>query len=95
MPFVEKVDQITQWLDLPLERRPDLITAYVPEIDSAGHLDGPDSESVSHALHIADEGVGKLVRGIKSRNLTDIVNLLIVSDHGESRARCRGSLLKT
>lgn len=35
-------------------------------------------------LKLADYQVGKLMRGLAARNLTDIVNVVVVSDHGMS-----------
>jgi predicted AlkP superfamily pyrophosphatase or phosphodiesterase len=41
---------------------------------------------VEEALGLVDDFVGNLVLGIQDRNLTDIVNVVVVSDHGEHRA---------
>lgn len=35
-------------------------------------------------LRMADKSIGRLLEGIKERNLTDIINIIIVSDHGMS-----------
>ncbi|ODO12132.1 hypothetical protein I350_00918 [Cryptococcus amylolentus CBS 6273] len=80
-----KVDQILQWLDLPLSHRPEFIASYFPEIDQAGHAHGPDSEEVADALGLLDGMVGDLVRGLEGRNLTGVVDVVIVSDHGMTR----------
>ncbi|ODO07647.1 hypothetical protein L198_01228 [Cryptococcus wingfieldii CBS 7118] len=80
-----KVDQILQWLDLPLSHRPEFIASYFPEIDQAGHAHGPDSEQVEDALGSLDGMVGDLVRGLEGRNLTGVVDVVIVSDHGMTR----------
>jgi predicted AlkP superfamily pyrophosphatase or phosphodiesterase len=36
------------------------------------------------ALHLADQSIGRLLEGLEERNLTDIVNVIVVSDHGMS-----------
>ncbi|WVQ71344.1 hypothetical protein IAR50_000872 [Cryptococcus sp. DSM 104548] len=80
-----KVDQILEWLDLPLSDRPEFIASYFPEIDQAGHAHGPESEEVSDALSLLDGMVGSLIRALDERNLTGVVDVIIVSDHGMTR----------
>ena len=43
----EKADVILNWLDLPRDKRPQLMTMYVPQVDSIGHAQGPDGIGVS------------------------------------------------
>lgn len=47
VPLSEKLDQIMSWLDLPLGERPQLILAYEPSLDQAGHATGPNSKRVN------------------------------------------------
>lgn len=78
-----KVNRVFTWLDEDnLEHRPELIMAYVPTVDTVGHLHGINGEELIQALKDVDNLVGGLMNGIESRNLTDIVNLVVVSDHG-------------
>ncbi|KAI8992157.1 alkaline-phosphatase-like protein [Mycotypha africana] len=80
----EKVNQVFDWLDLPLEDRPQFIGVYVPQIDQAGHAYGPYANETMTQLSLADKSIGRLLEGLEQRNLTDIVNIMIVSDHGMS-----------
>ncbi|CCL98853.1 uncharacterized protein FIBRA_00859 [Fibroporia radiculosa] len=82
VPLQEKLDQIMTWIDLPLEERPQLIMAYEPSLDQAGHLAGPASELVNKVLHQVDVFARDLHDGLEARNLTDIVDIVFVSDHG-------------
>ena len=82
MKPADKLSQLTEWLDLPVAQRPQLLTTYIPNIDEMGHAGGPDSESVQSALKLVDGFIGDVVAALDQRNLNDIVNLLIVSDHG-------------
>ncbi|THH20578.1 hypothetical protein EW146_g790 [Bondarzewia mesenterica] len=50
----EKLDQIMAWVDLPLEDRPQLIMAYEPSLDQAGHAAGPHSALVNVGLAIPE-----------------------------------------
>ncbi|KAI8053436.1 alkaline-phosphatase-like protein [Syncephalis plumigaleata] len=81
----EKADRILYWLDLPTDERPQFIGAYVPVVDTAGHDYGPDSLEVNFALRQIDDMVSRLFHGLEQRNLTDIINVIIVSDHGMTR----------
>jgi len=47
VPLQEKHDKIMEWIDLPFERRPQLILAYEPHLDQVGHKAGPDSDLVN------------------------------------------------
>ncbi|KAK5694241.1 hypothetical protein LTR97_009863 [Elasticomyces elasticus] len=88
-----KINRILGWLDLPgdldapgaangQELRPQLIAAYVPDVDSDGHKYGPNSTYIKSTIAEVDGMLGSLFDGIAQRNLTDIVNIIIVSDHG-------------
>ncbi|KAJ1776608.1 hypothetical protein LPJ54_002958 [Coemansia sp. RSA 1824] len=78
----EKTQQVLEWLDLPLARRPTFLATYMPEVDQAAHARGPDSPQVNDAMQMFDEALGDLWTQIERRNLTHIVNIMIVSDHG-------------
>ncbi|KAJ4524826.1 putative pyrophosphatase/phosphodiesterase [Exophiala dermatitidis] len=89
-----KVDRILHWLDLPgddddaataapdSERRPQFIGAYVPNVDADGHKYGPNSTEIRATIADVDSMLTMLVEGLYVRNLTEIVNIVIVSDHG-------------
>ncbi|WVQ85744.1 hypothetical protein IAT38_007911 [Cryptococcus sp. DSM 104549] len=78
----DKLSQIFKWLDLPLADRPEFIASYFPDIDQSGHRGGPDSVEVNTSLGVIDEMIGGLVAGLEERNLTGVVDVIIVSDHG-------------
>jgi predicted AlkP superfamily pyrophosphatase or phosphodiesterase len=77
-----RVDRVLSWLDLPADKRPRLLTLYINDVDGAGHADGPGSSAVRTAVRRADGYLGRLLRGLERRHLTDTVNIVIVSDHG-------------
>ncbi|KAH0290898.1 Phosphodiest-domain-containing protein, partial [Aureobasidium sp. EXF-3399] len=89
--LANKVDRILGLLDLPgpFDKgassdapRPQLIAAYVPDVDRDGHLYGPNSTEIRSTISSVDTMLGQLFSGLEQRNLTDIVNIVIVSDHG-------------
>lgn len=79
---VDRVKSVLQWLDLPLEKRPRLLTLYFSAVDDAGHAYGPESEQVATAIADVDQALALLVAGLKQRGLHKSLNLLLVSDHG-------------
>ncbi|KAL4885245.1 nucleotide pyrophosphatase family protein [Aspergillus karnatakaensis] len=83
----QKTQRILELLDLPgLEadspQRPQFIAAYVPNVDADGHKYGPNSTEIRSTISQADDMLADLFSGIQQRNLTDVVNIVIVSDHG-------------
>ncbi|MGH8042915.1 MAG: ectonucleotide pyrophosphatase/phosphodiesterase [Rudaea sp.] len=77
-----RVDQVLHWLDLPPGQRPDFITLYFEQVDHAGHDAGPDSAEVDAALREVDAALGRLVTGLKQRDMFAQANIVVVSDHG-------------
>ncbi|KAL8669107.1 MAG: hypothetical protein Q9168_006288 [Polycauliona sp. 1 TL-2023] len=89
--LTKKTQRILGLLDLPGDhddvgkgtlRRPQFIAAYVPVIDVNGHRFGPNSTEVNTTLQEVDGMFGNLLAGLRERNLTDIINVVVVSDHG-------------
>lgn len=84
-----KVDRIFQLLDLPntgprlqVIERPQFIAAYVPVVDADGHKYGPNSTEIQNTIANVDSMLLDIFNGLANRNLTNIVNIVLVSDHG-------------
>jgi predicted AlkP superfamily pyrophosphatase or phosphodiesterase len=54
----------------------------VPNVDSDGHNYGPNSTEIRQTIRSTDEMLGEIFHGLQERNLTNIVNVIVVSDHG-------------
>ncbi|RLV92229.1 hypothetical protein JA1_003262 [Spathaspora sp. JA1] len=80
--LVSKVDRVMGWLDKEIETRPELILTYVPTIDQYGHKFGISGSNLTDALTYVDNFIDLIQRELHARNLDNIVNLIIVSDHG-------------
>jgi predicted AlkP superfamily pyrophosphatase or phosphodiesterase len=80
--YAQRVEDALDWLRLPLPSRPQLIALYFEEIDTQGHLFGPNSPQVNFAVQQMDSILGLLIRGIKKIGLLDSTNIILVSDHG-------------
>ena len=86
VPHRERVRQVVEWLSLPADQRPDLVTLYFSVVDSASHTFGPTAPATLAAIVEVDRQIAVLWQAIESLNIregTDI-NLMLVSDHGMS-----------
>jgi predicted AlkP superfamily pyrophosphatase or phosphodiesterase len=79
----KKLKKLLHYFDLPAEEAPSLMYMYIPDVDQAGHKGGPDGTKVSSALVRVDTFVGDLRAEIGRRNMSHIVDLVVLSDHGE------------
>ena len=76
----KRIQIVKDWLSLPEERRPHLITFYLSDVDHAGHRYGPDAtETKESVLYVADI-VKQLTEEVAKTGLP--VNFIFVSDHG-------------
>lgn len=82
LSFELRVEQVLGWLDLPAEERPGMITLYFEYPNDVSHHFGPEAPEAFAAVREVDVRVGDLVAGIEERGLSNVVNLVIVSDHG-------------
>ncbi len=82
MPNDARVDRVLGWLDLPAPQRPAFLTLYFSDVDGAGHTFGPNSPELVRALETVDASLGRLLRGLEARALTDRVNIIVTADHG-------------
>lgn len=82
VPDTSRVDKVLQWLDLPVEQRPTLITLYFSLTDDVGHRRGPESPEILTAIRSMDAMVGRLCDGLTERGLFNKVNIIALADHG-------------
>lgn len=75
-----RIKIIKDWLSLPEDKRPHLITFYMSEPDHSGHSYGPEAEQTRQAVRMVDSVIYKLTEAIKPLGLP--VNYIFVSDHG-------------
>jgi predicted AlkP superfamily pyrophosphatase or phosphodiesterase len=76
----DRIQDVVNWLSLPPEKRPHLITFYFPDVDHAGHDFGPDAPETIKQIHYIDSAVYELTQAVKKTGLP--VNYILVSDHG-------------
>ncbi|MEX6687316.1 ectonucleotide pyrophosphatase/phosphodiesterase [Danxiaibacter flavus] len=75
-----RINVVKNWLTLPEEKRPHLITFYLPEVDHEEHLHGIESKEALDAVQFVDNAIGKMVRTLDSLQLP--INYIFLSDHG-------------
>lgn len=87
--LTRKADRILELLDTPgstpesaIAARPQLIAAYVPNVDGDGHRYGPNSTEIRGTIRNVDSILQYLFTGLEQRNLTKVINVVVVSDHG-------------
>lgn len=78
--MADRIRDTKNWLQLPEERRPHLITFYIPDVDHQEHMYGVGSKQAEEAVHYVDRSIASLVRTIDSLNLP--VDYIFLSDHG-------------
>jgi len=80
MPSAQRVRAIIDWLRRPVQTRPQFMTLYFDEVDTAGHHHGPDSAETAAAIGSVDSAIADLRAGLAA--LGQPANLVIVADHG-------------
>ncbi|MBN8815423.1 MAG: alkaline phosphatase family protein [Sphingomonas sp.] len=76
----QRVDMAIDWLRRPAANRPQFVTLYFDEVDTAGHEYGPFDARTTAAVAAADAAIGRLREGLAA--LGQPANLVIVADHG-------------
>jgi len=81
----ERIRIVKNWLALPPEKRPHMITVYFPEVDHAGHSFGPDAAQTAEAVKLIDAAVHDLTKAVASTGLP--VDFIFLADHGMANVR--------
>jgi predicted AlkP superfamily pyrophosphatase or phosphodiesterase len=80
VPFINRIDQVLDWLNLPSKERPHFISLYFSSPDHESHETGPWSEVTKKKVLEMDSLVGVMMNRIEATKLP--VNVILVSDHG-------------
>jgi predicted AlkP superfamily pyrophosphatase or phosphodiesterase len=80
--YLERVDTVIYWLQLPDSLRPHFITLYFHDTDKYGHRYGPDSPEIDESIARVDSLIGELYTRLDRIGMTDSVNVIVTSDHG-------------
>jgi predicted AlkP superfamily pyrophosphatase or phosphodiesterase len=75
-----RIQAVKNWLMLPEERRPHMITFYFPDVDHDAHTYGPEDPRVKKSVQYVDSSINALQAALAPLNLP--INYVFVSDHG-------------
>jgi len=75
-----RIQAIKDWLSLPEEKRPHLITLYFPEVDHDAHTYGTKDNKVTKAVQFVDSAINAIQEHLAKLHLP--INYIVVSDHG-------------
>ena len=85
LPNRTRVDEVLQWLRLPPDERPHLITLYFSMVDGAGHNLGPDAPELERSNRTADRLLSDFLAEVERLPYGDQVYVVALSDHGMAR----------
>jgi len=75
-----RIDKLVEWLKLPEDVRPHLITFYISNVDHDGHMYGPETSQTEAAVQFVDKAIGSMVEKVDALGLP--VNFIFLADHG-------------
>lgn len=75
-----RIQAVKNWLLLPEEKRPHLITFYFPQVDHDAHEFGPNDNRVLNSVQFVDSSIQALQAALAPLGLP--INYIFVSDHG-------------
>ena len=81
-PNTVRVQRVLEWLAMPADSAPALITLYFSDTDNAGHRYGPLASQTDSAIARVDSALGAIMDGVDRLGLHDVVNIVVVADHG-------------
>ncbi len=81
-PNAARVQRVLEWLAMPADSAPAVITLYFSDTDDAGHGSGPLAPQTDSAIARADSALGAIMDGVDRLGLRDVVNIIVVADHG-------------
>ena len=82
VPPEMRIDKTLERFDLPVDKRPTMITLYFSDTDDAGHEFSPEAEETGYAVQNVDRYIERLMDGLKKRKINKKVNIIVTSDHG-------------
>ncbi|EYU28415.1 hypothetical protein ABFS82_12G121300 [Erythranthe guttata] len=82
VPFVDRVDAVLNYFDLPSNEIPSFMTLYFEDPDHQGHKVGPDDPRINEAIARVDKMLGRLINGLEKRGVFEDVSIVLVGDHG-------------
>ena len=92
IPIEQRIQAVKNWLSLPAEKRPHMITFYFPQVDHDAHEYGPEDPRVGDAVKWVDQSIAQLQAALDPLKLP--INYVFVSDHGMTTVDTENTLKK-
>ena len=82
IPNRTRINTVVNWLRLPAERRPHMITLYFSDIDVASHEGPLNAPAIKSAVDSLDATLETLLDSLEALPIREQIYLLLTSDHG-------------
>lgn len=82
VPEKARIDSIMTWMDPLGSVQADFGSLYFSFVDETGHEHGSNSAEIDRAVLRADSLLGHLFQKMEEHNLSDQLNMIVLSDHG-------------
>ena len=82
MPYLNRIDTVISWLQLPSKERPRLVMWYLDEPDHTGHAFGPTASPTCKKVEYLDSLLGLFLTKLNGLPIADSINFIVTSDHG-------------
>jgi predicted AlkP superfamily pyrophosphatase or phosphodiesterase len=92
IPIEQRIQAVKNWLSLPAEKRPHMITFYFPQVDHDAHEYGPEDPRVGDAVKWVDQSIAQIQAALDPLKLP--INYVFVSDHGMTTVDTENTLKK-
>ena len=83
VPGVDRVDKAIEWLSMPDDKRPHMITLYFEDVDGSTHRYGPGSTQSIESIKRVDDYLARLLAGTEDLPIANDLYIVVVSDHGQ------------
>lgn len=81
IPWLERVNTVIEWITHPTKPA-NMLFLYFHEPDAHGHNYGTDDSRTIKVIKQSDQRAGELFQKLKEAEIYDLINIVIVSDHG-------------
>ncbi len=93
IPFMQRIDTLMYWFQLPENERPHLVLFYLPEPDGISHDFGPNSKKTQQMVTYLDSLMWVMYNKISSLPIGKEINIIITSDHGMAELDSKKNIL--
>ncbi|XP_072045908.1 venom phosphodiesterase 2-like [Amphiura filiformis] len=86
--YTSRMVQVLDWLRMPINKRPELITVYFEDPGATSRIHGTDSVEVRDTLTAIDASIRYLRTELMKDEILGCVNIMVVSTSGQANTNC-------